>query len=111
MEIEEQAHHKMVLVTTHPSGADEWHCPACGRRVLIQWPPNYKKIVLESGDEYAIHSGGKGGITFGAPQLTQESENSTQDSDILSARDKARLVEWDQWLSGMGFENLWSGEA
>lgn len=50
--------HEMELERTHPSGAQEWYCPTCGRRFLMQWPPNYKKIVLEPGDEQAYHSGG-----------------------------------------------------
>lgn len=48
--------HDMKLVQVHTSGAEEWHCPICSRRFIIQWPPNYQKIVLEAGDEYAFHS-------------------------------------------------------
>ena len=55
-----QEHHEMVLSVTHPSGAEEWFCPVCGRRFLLKWPPAYQKIVLEPGDEYAAHSGSKG---------------------------------------------------
>jgi len=55
-----QEHHEMVLAVTHPSGAEEWFCPVCGRRFLLKWPPAYQKIVLEPGDEYAAHSGSKG---------------------------------------------------
>jgi hypothetical protein len=51
----------MELVRTHASGAEEWYCPTCGRRFLMHWPPTYKRIVLEVGDEYAAHVGGKGG--------------------------------------------------
>jgi hypothetical protein len=50
--------HEMELDRIHPSGAQEWLCPTCGRRFLMQWPPNYKKIVLEPGDTLATHSGG-----------------------------------------------------
>jgi len=56
----EQEYHEMVLSATHPSGAEEWLCPTCGRRFLMRWPPSYQKIVLEAGDEYALHSGSKG---------------------------------------------------
>jgi hypothetical protein len=50
--------HEMFLIRIHTSGAEEWHCPTCGRRFLMHWPPAYKKIVLEAGDEYAAHIGG-----------------------------------------------------
>jgi hypothetical protein len=56
----EQEHHAMVLSATHSSGAEEWFCPTCGRRFLLRWPPSYQKLVLEAGDEYALHSGSKG---------------------------------------------------
>lgn len=52
--------HDMELVKLHSSGAEEWVCPTCARRFIIQWPPNYQKIVLEAGDEYAFHSCHKG---------------------------------------------------
>ena len=52
--------HDMQLVQVHNSGAEEWLCPICARRFIIQWPPNYQKIVLEAGDEYAFHSCHKG---------------------------------------------------
>jgi hypothetical protein len=70
----DQERHEMQLETTHPSGAEEWFCTICGRRFLMQWPPEYKKIVLERGDENALHSGGKGGLRMGRPQIAQGEE-------------------------------------
>src|SRR5689334_20094557 len=58
--MDRQVYHEMVLETTHSSGAEEWYCPTCGRRLLLRWPPAYEKIVLVPGDEYAAHSGSKG---------------------------------------------------
>lgn len=46
----------MELLTRHASGAEEWFCPICARRFVIQWPPKYQKIILEIGDEYAAHT-------------------------------------------------------
>lgn len=54
-----QQSHAMQFVRTHPSGEDEFYCPACGRRLLLSWPPNYRKVVLEAGDEYATHTGAR----------------------------------------------------
>jgi hypothetical protein len=65
----EQSTHSMELERTYSSGAEEWYCPTCGRRMIMQWPPKYKKIVLEPGDEQAAHSGGKGGLQMGATQI------------------------------------------
>lgn len=55
--------HKTFLGKTFPSGAEEWDCDTCGRKVLIDWKHN-KKITLESGDESVVHSGGKGGLSI-----------------------------------------------
>lgn len=49
--------HEMSLARTFPSGAQEWFCPTCGRRFVLQWPPSYKRIILEEGDIEACHSG------------------------------------------------------
>ena len=64
-----QQHHEMQLATIHTSGAEEWYCPTCGRRFLMSWPPAYRKVVLEAGDEQAIHSGGAGGLQVSPPQV------------------------------------------
>jgi hypothetical protein len=55
----------MILSGTRESGAEEWACPTCGRRMLFRWPPHYEKLVLEYGDANAVHVGGKGGLRVG----------------------------------------------
>lgn len=61
--------HQMQLETVHPSGAEEWACPTCGRRFLLTWPPDYEKVILDAGDELAVHNGSKGGVTLQRPQV------------------------------------------
>ena len=97
-DLPEQNHHTMEHVQTHSTGEDELYCPKCGRRVLIQWPPNYKKVILDTGDEYAIHSGGVGGLSMGAPQVSQNSK--------LAEKDAERLNDWEEWLTQMNFGSL-----
>ena len=70
----ESAAHQMELATTHPTGEEEWFCPTCGRRFLMQWAPTYKKVILAPGDEYAIHRGGKGGLQIGPPTIDKSKE-------------------------------------
>jgi hypothetical protein len=62
----DQSTHTMELAQIYASGAQEWQCPTCGRRMIMQWPPKYKKIVLEPGDELALHAGGTGGLQLGS---------------------------------------------
>ncbi len=73
-------HHEMELETIHPFGAEEWFCPTCGRRFLLYWPPESKWVVLEAGDEHAIHNGSRGGLQVSPPlvDLADEPELSEE---------------------------------
>jgi hypothetical protein len=98
----EQPQHKIILTGTHPSGAEEWHCPTCGRRFLMQWPPDYKKIILEQGDEFAIHTGGKGDLSMQPPETFSVGESGISD--------QADLAPWLDWMEKSGFGGLFSDE-
>jgi hypothetical protein len=95
----EQEYHEMVLETVHESGAEEWYCPTCGRRFLMQWPPAYSKVILSEGDEYAIHSGGKGGIKMGSLEVETNGEEIPEDEPALEP--------WLEWFNKVDFEKLW----
>lgn len=47
--------HNMTFEKDYPSGAEEWHCLECGRRMVITWHPHFKRITLEAGDESVVH--------------------------------------------------------
>ncbi|MDR3578052.1 MAG: hypothetical protein P4L50_29660 [Anaerolineaceae bacterium] len=97
--------HTMVHVGTNDSGADEWYCPTCGRRFLMQWPPHYKRVILNPGDETVSHSGGKGGVNMGQAEVTQNDKSPDQSpSDIADET----LAPWLQWMDDVDFENLWN---
>ncbi|WP_441245800.1 hypothetical protein [Kitasatospora sp. McL0602] len=49
--------HEMKLTGRLASGADEWSCPTCGRRIALRRPPDPQLTVLEPGDESAVHVG------------------------------------------------------
>ena len=97
---QEQQQHEMVLGGTQPSGADEWFCPTCGRRVIMRPAPNYERVVLVRGDEYAIHVGGKGGVRVGHLTVTPFDH---------AGRPGAEDRSWRQWLDDHGIE--WDGPA
>lgn len=104
-----QQKHEMILGITHPSGAEEWHCPVCGRRLLISWEPNFKKTILEAGDEFSIHSGGKGGLRIGASQVTQVNSSSVE-QEPSTLHEDASLAPWEAWMQERGFEDLWGDD-
>ena len=97
--------HDMLLEKTHPTGAEEWYCPTCGRRFVMQWPPKYKRIVLALGDEYAAHRGGKGGLTIGTTQVTgTETPHDLKESETL------RLEHWEEWFNSLETDDWWSDD-
>jgi len=57
----------------------------------MQWPPNFKRVVLEPGDQYAAHTGGKGGLRIGSLQVGDGKE--TEPAEELS------LGSWEEWLA------------
>ncbi len=57
--------HQMVLEDRQASGAEEWGCPDCGRRLVLRWFPSYAKLVLARGDERVLHVGGDGAVRVG----------------------------------------------
>ena len=89
--------HTMQLVTTHPSGAEEWLCPTCGRRLLMQWRPDYNRVVLETGDEHALHSGSKGGLQIGSVGIS-EGEEPDVSAELRAAIEEALDdIDFDDW--------------
>ncbi len=99
-------HHEMVLKTTRPSGEEEWYCSTCGRRMLINWEPAFKRSVLEAGDEYASHSGGKGGLRIGPLQVSDADSPLAREEPQPSDEDP-RLLPWSSWLKKVDFESRW----
>jgi len=85
--------HEMILSGPAESGAEEWYCPACGRRILLRWPPDYEKLVLEQGDDAAIHVGGKGGLQVREATVAPAVAESTRGSDAQWLRDNG--IDWD----------------
>jgi hypothetical protein len=100
---EEQQRHSMILQTTHESGADEWFCPICGRRFLLQMVPKFKKIVLEAGDEYAYHSAAKGNLDA-AFATSEMDSNSFLAQDDLEPLDERYLAPWKEWMDKVDFD-------
>jgi hypothetical protein len=92
------AQHQMQRMETREHGLDEWWCPTCGRRLLLRWPPEYQKLVLEAGDEGASHAGATAGLGFGSLEVVAPG-NAPTDPD----------PQWRQWLADNGID--WEGPA
>lgn len=110
--------HEMRPVGRLASGAEEWACPSCGRRVALG-PPGPGLKVLEPGDESAVHIGltdpaPPGGSTaerYGLgpiqeiprpPSLPMLPLEAPAESPETAARDR-------QWLAEIGID--WGDDA
>lgn len=93
--------HEMVVKQSYPSGAQEFYCPTCGRRFILQWPPAYQRIILDEGDENAIHSSGSGGLTMQVSSVRQKSEEDSgeqNNGDQTGQIDDPYLSLWSKYL-------------
>ncbi len=106
----EQEQHEMVLETTHPSGAEGWYCPICGRRMLINWEPRFQRIILEAGDDHAIHSASKGTLQTESSQ-TEAADAPPPKQGGRPSGDDPTLAPWLTWLDETDFEDLWDDEG
>lgn len=64
--------HEMQLQQTFASGAQEWLCTTCKRRIVVDHGANRVKIIaLERGDEGAIHSTSSGGLSIARSRASE----------------------------------------
>jgi hypothetical protein len=83
----------MIHVDTTPSGAYEWSCTQCSRRILLRWPPHYEKLVLDRGDDSVPHAGGTGGLQVGVVDVTPRPPTPGE-QDHAWLNDNG--IDWDQ---------------
>ncbi len=72
--------------------------------MLIKWEPQFQRIILEAGDDHAIHSASKGTLQ------TESSQPEPADAPP-PAGDDPTLAPWLTWLDETGFEDLWDDEG
>jgi len=106
----EQQRHGMILKRTYSSGEEEWHCPTCGRRMLINWKPQFKKSVLEAGDDYAMHSASKGLLPTVPLDVTPVDADTPQ-AEAEALIEDSKLAPWLAWLEEVDFDRLWDSKG
>jgi hypothetical protein len=65
--------HIMTLVTTYPTGAEDWLCPECGYRFVMRWQP-FKRLCLVEGEQGEPHCGQRGGLVMGGVEVEQRQD-------------------------------------
>jgi hypothetical protein len=90
---EQNEQHEMVCEKTHSSGAEEWYCPTCGRRMLLNCPgPGL--VILDLGNVHVWHKGRKNGLPIEPVQATQVEEDEISEESLrpwLKALDEMDL--------------------
>jgi hypothetical protein len=100
----------MVLTGLTESGAEEWLCPACQRRLLLRWRPHFQTLVLEHGDTSAVHAGSKGGIKPHAESAAAAaSPGPSAGEQHPSAGEQHPSAGEQEWLRSNGID--WDGCA
>ena len=92
-------HHEMVLEKTHISGVEEWYCPDCGRRFLVQWPPSYKMVIIEQGEKDTRHN-----VSRLSSRIISDSVEQAEDPEPI---EEFRLMPWIQWMDKVDFASRW----
>lgn len=96
-------HHDMILERLHASGVEEWYCPTCGRRFLVQWPPAYKMIILEPGNKDIRHNVSRVNSHIGSHPVPR--------LDATDLIDEYRLIPWIKWMEKVDFDDMWGKSA
>ncbi len=93
-------HHEMRLAMTHPSGAQEWFCPRCGQRFVMQLKPVFNIIDLDAGNKSVSHTGSMGDLRIDSSQVRSTAHDEPKLSDELRAALEEALedVDLDDWL-------------
>jgi hypothetical protein len=61
--------------------------------MLLRWPPDFEKLVLEHGEDTAIHVGGKGGLRLGDVAVTPAPAGDVPGDELQWLRDNG--IDWD----------------
>ena len=101
--------HIMDLIKEH-EGTEEWLCPDCGRHMLVNWSPKFKRTILEAGDQSAGHSAYKSSVQ---PEelMGTETEDISSHAEAIEPVDESRLIPWISWMDKNNYSNLWNAGA
>ncbi|OGM60596.1 hypothetical protein A2955_04790 [Candidatus Woesebacteria bacterium RIFCSPLOWO2_01_FULL_37_19] len=85
----QQESHQMELDKVSPTGIEEWYCPICSRRIVLTYKPVLNTLVLNEGDQYANHSGERGGA-----RITNRSIDTPEDEELSENDIPSDVIAW-----------------
>ena len=103
--------HEMQLEVRYSTGAEEWCCPTCGRRLIVMPPCGSTTLALERGAKYILVWGPTIGIMTAAKILLEPGdEQALHHGTAISADVEPELADieagpcaenmsvWEEWL-------------
>lgn len=101
--------HTMDLIREH-EGTEEWLCPDCGRHMLVNWNPRFKRTVLEAGDPSVGHTAFKNNVQT-EELMDKRTGGVITGGEVIEPVDEARLIPWISWMNKNNYSNLWNNSA
>jgi hypothetical protein len=99
----------MDLIKEH-EGVEEWFCPDCGRHMLVNWSPKFKRVIIEIGDQSVGHNGFKSDVQPEDMMVTSADEIHPQ-KEMEKPINESRLTPWAIWMDKTDFADLWNGSV
>ena len=94
--------HTMDLIREH-EGTEEWLCPDCGRHMLVNWNPKFKRTILQAGDTSVGHNAFKCN-----GQVDAQANGVLPGVEVIEPVDETRLIPWTSWMDKNNYSNLWN---
>jgi hypothetical protein len=88
--------HQMILEKIYPTGAQEWFCEGCSRRLLIQLEPIFSFMVLTIGDDNLPHTRSTDALPIEDNEKIADDEADELPEDLLEAvEDALKHIDFD----------------
>lgn len=92
--------HEMLMESISAIGTEEWVCPDCERRLLrLTWHPQSKIIIVEAGNEHALH------LSCGDWPTAESIQDKPIENSNLPEEEEYRLRPWLEWLERVDFDD------
>jgi hypothetical protein len=94
--------HMLQRSHVHSNGAEEWACPICGRKILIDWQGLHRSAVLVPGDASTSHIGGSGHRGTAANQIIDDQRPLFVAEEVGTIPISEPLRPWVRWMREVG---------
>ena len=89
------ADHQMILEKIYTTGAQEWFCEGCLRRLLIQLEPIFSFMVLTIGDDNLPHTRSTGALPIEDIANMANDEDEIPEDLLEAVEDALKHIDFD----------------